>query len=284
MIEGYIDLHTHSNKSDGSDSPSELIKHAAHIGLLSIAITDHDTLDGIDEAIEASKDINIEVIPGIEFSVEYNFSELHIVGLFIDHKDNELNRIVNLLSETRKTRNEQIAERLKELSIELDYDKLPRSGEVSITRAHFAKLLIEKGYCKNTSEAFNKYLGFGAPAYVPRKKLPVNECIKVIHRAGGIAILAHLNQIELDDDTTLLKLLSDLKDLGLDGIECCYPEYDKEFEKECLKFADIFDYAISGGSDYHGDNKDNELGIVSNKSKIPLHLLKKIKKRMADKL
>lgn len=276
-MNSYIDLHTHSNKSDGTDSPSELACIAAKSGLCAIALTDHDTVEGIDEAVKASKPLGIELVPGIEFSVKY-FAELHILGLYIDYNDEELRRILGFLAETRKSRNEQIAERLRELGLDIKTSELPEADRSAVTRAHFAKLLVEKGYCSSKSDAYNRYLGFGAPAYVPRERLTVQECISVIHRAGGVAVLAHLNQIMLEEDMTLIKLLSDLKDMGLDGIEAMYSEYDNKFSQKCIGYANIYDFIITGGSDYHGDNKDNLIGVVNENEKVPVKLLNKIKK------
>lgn len=278
MESGIIDLHTHTDKSDGTFTPSELVEFAVKQNLRAIAITDHDTVAGIDEALEASSKFGIEVIVGVELSAFYNM-EIHILGLFIDHKDQNLKKILGHLFENRANRNLVIIEQLNKCGINIDINELPYKDDRSVTRAHFARILVEKGYCANTSEAYNKYLGFGAPAYVPRKKITPEESIKLIHRAGGLAFLAHLNQIDVNGQTELIGLVSDLKEMGLDGIEGYYYEYDKEWKNRCAEIADIFDLAICGGSDFHGQNKKNELGFVGEDEQIPYSVLLKLKKR-----
>ncbi len=278
MESDIIDLHTHTDKSDGTLTPSELVQFAKKQNLKAIAITDHDTVAGIDEALMEASKLDIEIIVGVEISAFYG-KEIHILGLFIDHKDQNLKKILGHLSENRANRNLVIIEQLNKLGIKIDISELPFQDDKSITRAHFARLLVEKGYCKNTSEANNKYLGFGAPAYVPRKKITPEESIKLIHRAGGLAFLAHLNQIDVQDQSELISLVSDLKEMGLDGIEGYYFEYDNEWTERCLEIADIFDLAICGGSDFHGSYKKNELGIVGENKHIPYSVLTKLKKR-----
>jgi len=279
-----VDLHTHSDKSDGSDPPPELVRKAVRAGLRAVALTDHDTVAGIAQAQEEARALNIELIPGVELSTSYEGTELHILGLFINPQSRELRKILDVLVETRKTRNEQLADRLRELGVSIDKSELPDGSGTSVTRAHFAKLLIEKGYCSSVSDAYNRYLGFGAPAHVPRDKLSPQQAISVIHKAGGIAVLAHLTQIRLKDDASLLTLVSDLKEMGLDGLEVYYPEYTKKQQEEYLEYADIFDLAVTGGSDYHGDNKDNGLGLGTENEPISEQVLLTLKKRMTSVL
>ena len=274
-----IDLHTHSDMSDGTLTPSELVKAAHAEGICAIALTDHDTVKGIDEALAAGKEFGVEVIAGVEFSAYYG-CELHIIGLFIDHKSKELIKTLSFLNENRKNRNLLIIEQLAKLGFKIDLNELPPEDGKTITRAHFARLLVEKGYCSNISEAYNKYIGFGKPAYVPSDRLTPDECIKLIHRAGGLAFLAHLNQINVDDSSDLINLVSDLKEIGLDGLEGYYFEYDEEWEQTCEELAEIFDLAVCGGSDFHGDNKKNELGKIGDDKTIDYLMLKKLKKRL----
>jgi len=279
-----VDLHTHSDKSDGSDPPPELVRRAARARLSAVALTDHDTVAGIAQAQEEARRLNVELIPGVELSTSYEGTELHIIGLFINPHSRELKKILEVLVETRKTRNEQLADRLRELGIPIKKSELPSGNGTSVTRAHFAKLLIEKGYCSSVSDAYNRYLGFGAPAHVPRDKLSPQQAISVIHKAGGIAVLAHLNQIRLKDDSSLLAIIPDLKEMGLDGLEAYYPEYTQKQQEEYLEYADIFDLAVTGGSDYHGDNKDYELGLGTAGEPIGEEVLINLKKRMQSVL
>lgn len=281
MNEKFIDLHTHSNMSDGTDSPSKLVSIAKKKGLCAIALTDHDTVSGLEEAVKAGHNTCIEVIPGIEFSLNYGV-EIHVLGLFIDYTNSELTQASDFLMQTRNLRNEKIAERLNELGIKIDKNEIPISDKSTITRAHFANLLISKGYCKDKDEALSKYLDYDAPAYVKRESLPVKDCITLIHNAGGIAILAHLNQMKIKDCAELESLLYGLKCMGLDGIEGVYHDYDNDFIIKCRKLCRKYDFVISGGSDYHGKNKVNELGYANGK-KIPAIILEKMKEYRISK-
>ena len=278
MESDIIDLHTHSTISDGTLTPTQLVILASQKKIKAIALTDHDSVSGIEEALIASKEYSVEVVSGVELSVQYDY-ELHILGLLIDHNDENLKSILGYLQENRFNRNIRIIEQLKKFNINIELSELPSQDEHSVTRAHFARLLVEKGYCENTAAAYNKYLGFGAPCYVPRERLSVSEAIKLIHLSGGMAFLAHLNQIDIDEKQ-LINLISDLKEMGLDGIEGLYYEYDKEWTERCAQIADIFDLAICGGSDFHGSNKKNELGVGSQDRNVPYSVLKKLKKRV----
>lgn len=272
----WIDLHTHSSNSDGTLSPSELVCFAAKSGLSAIALTDHDTVNGVEEAIITGKKEGIEVIAGIELSAFFE-CELHLLGLFIDHKNEYLNKIINFLIEQRNERNNKILEKLSGLNIHnLD---LYKYKSISLTRAHIARELVEKGHCKDTNEAYEKFIGFSKPAYVKREKMKPAECIDLIHQSGGKAFLAHLNQIKLPKEE-IYKLLCELKEKGLDGIEALYFEYDEEWESTCLKWAKDINLLMSGGSDFHGDNKKNTIGNVTNGKKIPYDILNVIKEKL----
>lgn len=273
------DLHTHSDKSDGTCAPPELIRRARQAGLSALALTDHDTIAGIAKAKEEAGRLGMEFIPGVELSSSYEDMELHILGLFINPKSRELTKTLEVMRETRKTRNERLAGRLRELGISIDKSELP-GGSTSVTRGHFARLLVDKGYCSSLSDAYNRYLGLGAPAYVPRDRLSTRQTISVIHKAGGFAVLAHLCQIKPAGKTSLPALVSDLKDMGLDGLEAYYPEYTRRQQEEYLEYADIFGLAVTGGSDYHGGNKDNELGMGTAREPIDEQVLCDLKKRL----
>lgn len=277
-----IDLHTHSCFSDGTLSPCELIKLAKESSLSAVALTDHDTVDGLTEAISSGAEYAVEVVPGIEFSISSEYGSLHIVGLYIDPKDIDFIDMVAFLREKRKDRNLIILEKLKALGLPLGPEELLTNPDGLVTRAHFAKAMVRKGYCSDISEAYSKYLSFGSPAFVPKETLTPEECIKLIHKAGGAAVLAHLNQIDYKNDGRLIKIVSSLKDMGLDGIEGYYHDYSDHFMRLCFEIADIFDLAISGGSDFHGQNKKNILGQVSSGT-IPYSLLPVLRRRAERK-
>lgn len=271
-----IDLHTHSSYSDGTLTPSELVLFAAKNGLSAIALTDHDTINGTLDAIKVGEKEGVEVIVGIELSA-YTSCELHILGLFIDYKNEHLNKKLDFLISERNERNAKILEKLSKLNI-VNLD-LTKYKSISLTRAHIARELVEKGYCKNTNEAYEKYIGFGKEAYVKREKMTPAECINLIHQSGGKAFLAHLNQIKLSKDELYL-LLCDLKDKGLDGIEALYFEYNEEWESTCIGWADELHLLMSGGSDFHGENKKNTIGTVTNGNKISYDILERMKKSL----
>lgn len=275
-----IDLHTHSNKSDGSLTPAELVRLAASKGLTAIALTDHDTTDGIDEAVAAAAEENIELIPGIEFSTEYEGKDIHIVGLYIDHNSEYFKRrLVNFVN-GRRIRNREMCRRLTEHGMPVTYEELMEEyPDCVITRSHFAGYLFRHGYVKSRKEAFDRYIGDRAPCFVPRKKITPMRAVEIILRVGGFPILAHpvlygMSMARLD------QLTARLKQMGLQGIEAIYSTYTASDERDIRRLADKYDLCISGGSDFHGKAKPGlELGTGYGKLFIPEEILDKIKER-----
>jgi len=281
-----IDLHTHSDKSDGSLSPSALIDHAAEKGLSAIALTDHDTTDGLDEAIARGKEIcasaKIEVIPGIEFSTEYEKKDVHIVGLYIDHKDPAFQKYLQDFVASRINRNIKMCNKLRdEAGIDISLEKLQKEfpGAV-ITRAHYARYLLSHGYIKNLSEAFERYIGDNCKYFIPREKVTPLQAVQLILKAKGIPVLAHpilyhLNRERLD------RLTSSLKEAGLIGIEAIYSTYEPAEEREIRELARKYDLCISGGSDFHGACKPGlELGTGYGHLYVPDEVLEKLKQHL----
>lgn len=278
-----VDLHTHSNKSDGSLSPSALVDLALEKGLAAFALTDHDTTDGLDEAIVYAKDKPIEVIPGIELSSEYHGKDIHIVGLYIDHHcDNFLSRIQEF-RDSRVTRNEKMCNNLKEAGIDISFEKLTNEyPESVITRAHYAKYLFKYGYVKSLPEAFDRYVGDHCKYFVPREKITPSQAVELILSSGGIPVLAHPILYGMSS-TQLDILVSSLKEVGLVGIEAIYSTYKPADEREIRKLAAKYDLAISGGSDFHGTAKpDISLGTGKGKLFVPEEVLTNLKKRKQE--
>ena len=183
-MEEYIDLHVHSNASDGTLTPTEVVRLAKESGLSAIALTDHDTVDGIKEAIEAGKQYGVQVIPGIELSAEYKSGDLHILGLNVDYTDEEFRKKVAVCRDSRDNRNKKMIKKLNEQGISVTWDiMLERFGANSITRAHFAKYLMDEGYVADKDEAFRKYLNPGCPCYVSREKISPKEAIEIIEES-----------------------------------------------------------------------------------------------------
>lgn len=273
-----IDLHTHSLASDGSMSPAELVRHAKQKGLSAVAITDHDTVEGVKEALEEGKRIGIEVIPGIEISTNYK-PEMHILGYFIDKTEYvNVNKELTAIRKGREDRNKKIISKLNELDINITFDEVKKValGD-TIGRPHFARLLMEKGYVKTMQEAFDKYLGKGGLAYFRRAELEPADGIKLIKNAGGIPVLAHPVLLRMSY-TELDNLLVELKKYGLAGIEAIYSENTKEETGHLLRLAIKHELLVTGGSDFHGTYKGRiELGSGRGNLKVPYELLEKLK-------
>lgn len=283
-----IDLHVHSCFSDGTCKPDQLIQLAKKRGLSAIALTDHDTVTGIPEAINAAFGSDIELIPGIEMSCLYNGKDIHIVGLLIDHENPFLLRSIHRYQDNRTNRNALMAEKLTKGGYSVTVPELERQFPGAIlTRAHFAKFFVGKGLWKNTGEAFDKYIGEGCPYYVEKAYVAPDEAIDVIHQAGGIAILAHPLLYHMTDQE-LASMVAHLKALGLDGIETMYSTYSEAQQLYTQRLAADHQLLKSGGSDFHGANKpDISLGIGYGKLRVPasyLHAMKEYIRIKSDKI
>ncbi len=277
-----VDLHTHSCKSDGSKSPSELVDMAREIGLAAMALTDHDTTDGVEEAVthaanlrSAGLDNVPEIIPGVELSTDKWGCDIHVVGLYIDVYNMPLQKSLTDFVLKREKRNELMCDRLRELAgFDISYEKLTAAypGAV-LTRAHYATYLIYKGFVKDKKEAFSVYLGEDTPYFVPREKITPVDAVHLILNAGGIPILAHPMLYKLTE-AQLEALICEMKNAGLVGIEAIYSTYTIEQERYVRRLAEKYGLLLSGGSDYHGDAKpDISLGTGFGKLFVPQELL-----------
>lgn len=243
-----IDLHLHTIASDGSFSSEELVKEAKDKGLTAIAITDHDTVDGVEDALKAGKKLGVEVVAGIEFTTYYQGKRIDILGYYVDYNNRELNKIIDNLQNDRELRAKKILDKLDDLGVELDFAKLKEiSGEKGVGRPHIARLMVEEGYVKEMQEAFDDYLEDDGPAYVPKYQLKPHDAIDLIEGAGGVAILAHPGVI--DDREIVLQLLE--KD-NFQGIEAYYSTHNEEETEAYLKLAKENNLLVTGGSDCHG--------------------------------
>lgn len=257
-----IDLHVHSTASDGSFSPTQLVDYAIEKGLSAFALTDHDSIAGLDEAITYAEElkktgINIpEVIPGIEFSTEYAGKDIHIVGLYIDYHHKDLQKHLYDFVHSREIRNEKMCNMLREgTGMDISFEKLQNAfpGSV-ITRAHYAMYMLEHGYIKHRNEAFERYIGDNSPYFLPREKITPADAIQLIKTLGGIPVLAHPILYHYSNQR-LDKLVAELKEAGLMAIEAIYSTYSPSEEREMRSLAARYQLAISGGSDFHGNNK-----------------------------
>jgi 3',5'-nucleoside bisphosphate phosphatase len=274
-----IDLHIHSTYSDGSMSPTEVVGAAHRLGLAAISLTDHDTIDGIEEAMHVGADLGVEVVPGLELSVTYDEGSVHLLGYFFDRADKRLLEELGRLQEGRKTRNTAILARLNELGIAITERELAiTSGHGQSGRPHIASLLVQKGVVGNMDEAFCRYLARGGKAYQPRYVLKAGEAMNIIKDAGGLSVLAHPQQLE-KAGKNLSAVIERLRGLGLDGIEAFYPTHSHSFRKRLMAIARRLDLVVSGGSDYHGDIRPGT-ALACGGSLVPGHLLETMKARL----
>lgn len=275
---GYIDLHVHSTASDGTYTPSQLVEYACKKGLCAFALTDHDTVDGIDEALNAAQNMPVKVIPGVELACPYNGFEIHILGYNFDYKSEGITAMLKRIREARADRNIKMCDLLSKHGMEITFDELKeRFHSENISRGNFAAMLVEKGYVKDRSEAFSKYLGDKCSCYIPRFRLPVDQAASLIKKAGGILSLAHPVMYRMSDEQ-YDGLLDDLKALGITRIEAIYSR--NTFEDD-IKFKDLakrHGFLITGGSDFHGSVKpDIDLGTGCGNLMISEDILKNIR-------
>ena len=250
-----IDLHVHSTFSDGVLKPAELVDLAESQGLSAIAITDHDTADGTDEAIQRGFERGVEVITGIEISAWHGDISMHILGYRFRHDDEQFNSRLHLLQNGREARNARIIENLNNLGIKVKLEELMHYSEYGQTgRPHIARLLVDKGVTKTIDLAFKYYLGRGAAAYAERFRFSARDAIAMIRQAGGIAVLAHPSSLD-PSLRTILPLLKDLCSEGLGGVEVYYPSHSPKAVKALVKMAKDMELLMTGGSDFHDPDR-----------------------------
>lgn len=271
-----IDLHTHSTFSDGTFTPLQLVKYAEEKGLKAFAITDHDTTEGIKEA--KSIETNVEVISGVEISTRYDKKEIHIVGLYVNENDADLNKQLKYYREKRVTRNFEILEKLNSLGVDITIDDVKESctGDV-ISRAHIAKALVSKGFVGSYTEAFDRYLGDNKCAYVPRETLNYEESMELITKAGGVPVLAHPLLYKMSD-TNLENMMVKLRQKGLKAVEVYYSTHSNSDTQHVMAMANRVGLIYSGGSDFHGATKPKiDMGTGMGKLAVPYEILEKIR-------
>lgn len=286
-----IDLHAHTTCSDGTLSPTELVELARDLGLGAVAVTDHDTVDGLEEALAAGERLGVEVVPGVELSLEWTDRSskghepkdraLHMLGYFLDDSPTqELHDTLVELRGYRDARNEIILERLAELGYPLDLDEVARiANGGAVGRPHIATVMREHGYVASLAEAFDRFLKKGAPAYVDRRRLSLSEGMRLLRRSAAIASLAHPGIIPVDA-TELEHIVRSVAAEGVAGIECYYGAYDRGTERLCLDIAARTGLVATGGSDFHGTVKpDIVLGVGAEGRPIPDRVLDDLRER-----
>lgn len=304
MSSGFIDLHVHSNCSDGTLSPKELVDYAIQKGVKAFALTDHDTVSGLEEAISYAEylknDLSSqndmqkqtaagfnpaaycipEVIPGIEFSTEYQERDIHILGLYIDYKKEAFTEKLQTFVDSRILRNRKMCALLREGGIDISYEQLlAEFPDAVITRAHYARFLLNHGYIKSITEAFERYVGDRCPYFVPREKVTPQEAVRLILEADGIPVLAHPILYRMSD-SRLDELTASLKQAGLMGIEAIYSTYTLGEERQMKSLAGKYGLLITGGSDFHGANKPKiDLGTGTGRLCVPEEVLEQLRRR-----
>ena len=248
-----IDLHMHSSCSDGTMTPEELVAAALKMGLEAAALTDHDTVSGVERFLSAAAGTPLRVAAGVELASMLFSKDIHIVGLFIDPADPALLSALEQLRQWREERNVQMVEKLRSKGYEITMDEvLAEAGGESVGRPHMAAVLLRKGYFPDMQSVFNRLIGRNGSCHVLRKYYPVDACIRLIHGAGGLAIWAHPLHAAHGARAALRKIGSRLVNYGLDGLECHYSMFAEEQERNALDFARARSLLVSGGSDYHG--------------------------------
>ena len=266
------DLHTHTTASDGSLSPSDLIKKAKEEAIELIAITDHDTVGGVREALEAGKSLGVKVIPGVEISIGLARGTMHLCGYMIDINSKAVKDNLAFLQKGRAGRNHEILKKLNESGMSITMEEIAKAAGADVVgRPHFAKVLVDKGYVASRKEAFDELLANGKPCYVDRIRLSKREALDMIKGSGGLAVLAHPGQLKLNSGDDYKAFFKELRDLGVDGIEA-YSSHHSDIENQFFaSTAKELEMQVTGGSDFHGNNDPKvNLGVFGNDSNISL--------------
>jgi predicted metal-dependent phosphoesterase TrpH len=275
------DLHAHTTASDGSYTPSELVRYAKEKGAMAVAVTDHDTIDGIEEAVLCAQTIGQECIPGIEITTNKDGCEIHIVGLFVDFKDALFCSRVKDMAKTRDERNWNMVEKLIKAGFNITHHDLDRFKGCIVTKAHIGEILVDRGYAKDVPEAMNTYLRKGGIAFVERVTPLPEVCIQVIHEAHGLAFVAHTNQIDKKDPLHSIAICKYLLEHGADGLETRYCEFDDYWRNTTESIAQSYGCLRSGGSDFHGSFKKGlDLLTGYGDLEVPYQFVTEMKKKL----
>lgn len=273
-----IDLHIHTNASDGTDSPAGAVEKAAALGLAAISITDHDSVAGVPEAIATGERLGVEVVPGIEVSSDYRDNNVHILGYFIDIHSPALRPVLDWVRNERDARNRKMAAMFAadgfEISLEILEELYPHSA---LGRPHFAEYLMKKGYASSVKDAFDRYLEVGRPYYLPKERISIARAVEVISEAGGVPVLAHPLQYHYPESETI-EMIEYTKSLGIRALECYYSEHSLAQQDWLLRQAERYGMGVSGGSDYHGTRKVHiAMGSGTGHMDIPYAVLENLK-------
>ncbi len=276
---GYVDLHLHTTASDGVMTPSAIVRYAKGKGLQAIAITDHDTIEGLEEGLLEGERIGFEVIAGIEISADHSPGSMHLLGYFLDIHHPLLKDKLDYLQKARAERNPKIIQNLNRLGVRISYEEVVKaSGGGQVGRPHFAQVLMEKGYARTFQETFDRFLKKGAPAYVDKLRFKSKEAISFIREAGGIPVLAHPKTVAANGSSSFEKILRELMEEGLKGIEVFYPEHTPPEVAQFKAMAGRYGLLMTGGTDYHGIEKEAlDIGVGRGEMKLPYAIVEALK-------
>jgi len=276
-----VDLHTHSIYSDGTATPKELVQMASALQLSGLALTDHDTMEGCELAAAAGRDYGVHVMPGLEISCTHGEFSLHILGYGVDPANPLLNEKLRHIQDGRQRRNRKILAKLTDIGIEISNEELKTLSNCGQTgRPHIARLLMTKQIVPDFGAAFRRFLGKGKPAYAERFSFSAAETMEFIHKAGGAAVLAHPGKLD-PTMRTQPRLIQELVERGLDGLEIYYPSHPRKVKKKLHALAKQYNLLQTGGSDYHGGNRPNN-GLAGGKGSIcpPDSILEELQARI----
>lgn len=273
-----IDLHTHTLASDGTDSPAQLVRRAKDMGLVAVAITDHDTVAGLAEAEKQGQALGLEVVRGCEISARGNDNEIHILGLWLPNDTTVLEQSLFRLREHRHVRNVIIVEKLQALGLDITYEEVQAASQgEAVGRPHIAAVLIRKGFVQNWQEAFSRYLGYKGQAYVPKEILCPEEAVSLLAGMGATVSLAH-PCLSVPSREAVESTVRSLKDYGLNAIEAYHSDHSQAEQRFCVDLATRYGLALTGGSDYHGTSKARiSLGSGYGGLRVPLFVLDSLK-------
>jgi predicted metal-dependent phosphoesterase TrpH len=266
VSQSFVDLHCHSTASDGTLPAAEVVRLAVENGLSALALTDHDTIGGIAEAAAAAKRASLEFLAGIEISAEYPHpGTMHLLGYGVDPESATLRDLTKTLLAGRDNRNPKIVEKLRSLNVAITIEEVEKeAGGKVIGRPHIAAILVRKGYVSSIKQAFDKYLAPGGLAYFDKERLSPKQAVGMILESGGVPVLAHPIQLRYSNDAELERIVKDLVDLGLAGIEVIHSDHDGNLVEQYSGLAKRFGLLKTGGSDFHGRNKENiQLGMAN---------------------
>jgi predicted metal-dependent phosphoesterase TrpH len=278
-----IDLHCHSTASDGTLPPADVVQLAVRSGLSALALTDHDTIGGIAEAADEAKKVGLDFLPGIEISAEFPHpGTMHILGYGVDPTSPSLKNLTDQLIAGRDNRNPQIVAKLNEMNVAVTMEEWEAEAKGKVLgRPQLAAILLRKGYVSSIKQAFDKYIGQGAPAYADKERLTPKQALQMIRESRGLPVLAHPIQLRTTNDGEFDRIVKDLVDLGLAGVEIIHSDHDAAWVEKCTSLADRYGLLKTGGSDFHGTNKkDIELGVARGR-RIPRELFDTLVERLA---